>query len=177
MVSSADSMGITPSVKTGVRHTEEYKQEKKDYQKAYRIKNKEAIEERRKARYLEKRDIILARTQAWRDNNRDRLKEYNDKYKAKNREAILERERGHKLKLVQCFGNKCKDCLEGFHPAVYEFHHRIPKFKTGTISKMYKLPWKELYKEALKTDMLCRNCHCYRHIEMRGHKHESKTAH
>ena len=142
------------------------KVEKKEYMRLWEIKNKERRDEYREKYREDNRNILKHRCKAWRDINKPREKAYNAKYKAKNREAILLHNRAAKLKLIEYFGDKCLDCSLVFHPNVYEFHHRIPSEKEGTISKMYRLSWEDILYEAAKTDMLCKNCHCMRHVEM-----------
>lgn len=55
---------------------------------------------------------------------------------------------------------ECLICGED-HPAVLEFHHRDPKTKVASISRMVKegRPLKEIFEEAAKCDILCANDH------------------
>lgn len=68
-----------------------------------------------------------------------------------------------KAKAVAYLGGHCKDCLQEFHPVVFDFDHRDPAQKEFKISGNYIFRWLELKKELDKCDLRCSNCHRLRH--------------
>jgi len=83
------------------------------------------------------------------------------KYDAKNRRNVLK-----KIKYVIAFGSKCFDCglkLNKNNLCVFQFHHRDPKTKDGTLR--WSRPDKWLDSETAKCDMLCANCHSMTHYK------------
>ena len=114
----------------------------------------------------------------YRAKHKDRYKAYRNKPHIKNeyyKRALIQRDkqRAVRLKLIDMFGDACKDCRYTYHPHMYEFHHRLPSEKKFTLgmSQMSK-KWEAIIVEASKTDMLCCNCHRARHILM---KQEGRT--
>lgn len=69
-----------------------------------------------------------------------------------------------KLRVIEQFGNKCKDCNITYHPNVYEFHHINPEIKDFDWTKMRLYSEKRMQAELSKCVMLCANCHRLRHV-------------
>lgn len=68
--------------------TEEERLRKIEYLREYRVKNKDVISEKKRAKYIEDIDAIKARGAEWRDKNRDYLREKALKYYHDNRDVI-----------------------------------------------------------------------------------------
>lgn len=67
-------------------------------------------------------------------------------------------------------GDMCMDCELLMPDYVYEFHHRVPRYKKFTLSGgSLTRRWCEIVREFNKCDMLCANCHKIRHGEERRH--------
>lgn len=93
------------------------------------------------------------------ENNKKRV---NDRVHAR-RDALTAWVRSLKLDF------ECKDCgIE--EPIVLEFHHRDPKTKERSISRMANLGWgkAKILKEIEKCDVLCKNCHAIVHYRLRA---------
>lgn len=72
-----------------------------------------------------------------------------------------------KIRIIGQFGNRCKDCNNSFHYAVYEFHHLNPDTKELNWTRMRLLSEAKMQAELAKCVMLCANCHRMRHVEQR----------
>lgn len=68
-----------------------------------------------------------------------------------------------KKRAVEYLGGKCKDCLQEYHPVVFDFDHKDPNEKSFKISGKAIYRWHELKKELDKCDLRCSNCHRLRH--------------
>jgi len=81
----------------------------------------------------------------------------------KNQKAMRRR---NKKKLVAFLGGKCIKC--GYNTCVgsLDFHHRNPADKKFSISSHgLHRDWVQLAEEALKCDLLCKNCHGEHHYK------------
>lgn len=69
------------------------------------------------------------------------------------------------------YTSKCQQCGEA-HPATLEFHHREPKDKVASVSKMVKegRSLTEIMNEAAKCDILCANDHRKIHWQWKQEK-------
>ena len=68
--------------------------------------------------------------------------------------------------LIAKKGNRCQMCSFDSNPICFCFHHRDPKikkFELGSNTGLRKHTIKEIYEEADKCDLLCRNCHATVH--------------
>lgn len=72
-----------------------------------------------------------------------------------------------KVKAVQYKGGKCQKC--GYYKCVeaMDFHHREPQNKKYDWHKLRLQSWDKIEKELDKCDLLCRNCHCEEHVNLR----------
>jgi NAD-dependent dihydropyrimidine dehydrogenase PreA subunit len=77
----------------------------------------------------------------------------------------IERFRQRKRDAVAYLGGQCADCGLVFPVAVFEFHHRDPRAKELTFTKLRGRAWKTITTELDKCDLLCANCHRKRHWE------------
>jgi hypothetical protein len=119
------------------------KEEKKEYDRIYREKNKERLKAQRNQPHIKVK--------------------YKERSRLRHLKNIEVRD-----KLIKLHGDKCHDCDYTYHNNVYDFHHRVPKDKSFSLgSKAMSKPWEVIMIEASKTDMLCRNCHAARHILMK----------
>ena len=81
-------------------------------------------------------------------------------------ENVTKKRRALKRKLVEQLGGSCSSCgydrcMEALH-----FHHRDGKEKDGLISRMIgSYQSKAVYKEVVKCDLLCANCHAEAHSQ------------
>lgn len=84
-----------------------------------------------------------------------------------NKEYIRQKQREDKRErkelAIRYLGGYCQKCLQIFHPACFEFHHRNPIEKDRDPSKMLSLSWERLKTELDKCDLLCANCHRLTH--------------
>lgn len=69
-----------------------------------------------------------------------------------------------KLKAIEYLGGKCIDCGITHHPKLFEFHHRDPTDKEYSWKHMRQMNWTKVLAELDKCDLLCPNCHAYRHL-------------
>ena len=69
-----------------------------------------------------------------------------------------------KMKLMQAIGQtSCKRC-QFDNPVCMSFHHRVPAEKLfGIADRLCWFPFDTLLTEAIKCDILCRNCHVAEH--------------
>lgn len=71
--------------------------------------------------------------------------------------------RERKLKAIEYKSNRCEDCLQTYHPSVYEFHHIDPTTKEKNLAHFKSASWERFVLELDKCVMLCANCHRLRH--------------
>ena len=102
--------------------------------------------------YYANKEKCAEKHRIWADNHKDYI-----------REKQKETKRERKLKAIDYLGGKCNDCVQTFHPAIYEFHHLNPKEKDRDPSKLLLLKWENITKELDKCVLLCANCHRLRH--------------
>jgi hypothetical protein len=77
--------------------------------------------------------------------------------------------RARKQKLVDLLGGCCCKCGYNRCLAALDFHHRNPqekRFQVGAYGLLIK--WERLVEEALKCDLICRNCHAELHEHERN---------
>ena len=113
---------------------------------------KQRLRENSKRYYQQNKEQRKLKHSLWMKNNKEyvRIKQRNNK-------------RLRKEWAISYLGSKCKRCGFDFHPAIYEFHHRIPEEKDRDPSKMLQLSKERLQKELDKCDLLCANCHRFIH--------------
>ena len=68
-----------------------------------------------------------------------------------------------KLALVRAFGSKCQLCGNEYPYQIYEFHHIDPSEKDEGLANIGFAVIDRICEEAIKTVMLCPNCHRYHH--------------
>lgn len=75
--------------------------------------------------------------------------------------------RRRKVRAMALRGSKCIFChvrYNGKNAAIFEFHHRNPKWKKVLITRMLRnASWARLLKELKKCDLACANCHNLHH--------------
>ena len=77
-----------------------------------------------------------------------------------------QKKRAIKHQLIVYKGGKCKKCGYNKCEGALQFHHRDPKEKDFTISRINlskSFSIENLYKEVDKCDLLCANCHSEEH--------------
>lgn len=79
----------------------------------------------------------------------------------------MERWRDRKKQAIQYLGGSCNRCKKKHAPEIYDFHHVVPGNKDFTWQKLRLKSWESITKELDKCELVCANCHRYRHIEMR----------
>lgn len=57
----------------------------------------------------------------------------------------------------------CMDCGKRYHHSMMEFHHRNPIEKMFNVSEATNRNWEKVLAEIDKCDIICANCHNYRH--------------
>lgn len=100
------------------------------------------------------------------------FKETRRKWYDKYKEKIIEKNIKNKEKNLLWFNEyrkelKCVRCGEN-HPACLEFHHKDPKKKEYTVSRLIHGTYsiKTILNEIEKCEVLCVNCHRRLHYEM-----------
>jgi hypothetical protein len=84
------------------------------------------------------------------------------------RQKCYAKQLDRKTKLIEWFGNKCKDCKKSFNIVCYDFHHRDPDTKDFALEiRSFSKPWESIIVEASKCDLLCACCHRLRHLKAR----------
>jgi 5-methylcytosine-specific restriction endonuclease McrA len=70
-----------------------------------------------------------------------------------------------KIKAVDLFGGKCKNCSYNFCFDALDFHHKNPKSKEFHFGRIIANPiaWKKLIIELKKCILICANCHAEIH--------------
>jgi hypothetical protein len=68
-----------------------------------------------------------------------------------------------KKRAVEYLGGKCMKCSGEFPAYVFDFHHRDPSEKEGSVGKLCSSSWENIVKELDKCDLLCANCHRIEH--------------
>jgi len=87
----------------------------------------------------------------------DPILSHEDTYQRKDKGRKID---GRKEKLRQIFGKTCNICGDNLLPKEMEFHHRDSSKKVERIAKMiHCVSLDELFEEANKCDVVCRNCH------------------
>ena len=87
-----------------------------------------------------------------------------------NREKNLEKTRQtyaencNKLLAIKLLSGGCVYCGWNVHPEILQFHHRDPRVKDIAISKLKQCrTWETIQKEIDKCDLICPNCHMFKH--------------
>lgn len=135
-----------------IEMTDSQKECIKERNRRYRESHPEMARKAALIYYYNNKEKAAIKAKQWRENNRDYI-----------RDKQRETKRQRKEWAIQYLGGLCKDCKQTFHPAIYEFHHRIPEEKDRDPSKMLQLSIKRLQKELDKCDLLCANCHRLTH--------------
>ena len=150
----------TRSGRIGVKLTDK----KREYDRKYYVKNREAILSRRKER--DEADPL-------------RKKEQRRRWNAKNKhkhKARIKLYADRRKRLIDMHGDRCDDCGKHFHPKVYDFHHRDPSQKEFALkSKNFGKSWEQIMVEASKCDLLCACCHRLRHIIIEENKYNDRA--
>lgn len=76
-------------------------------------------------------------------------------------QAVTKQRKNTKIKLLKAHGEACVDCGVKYSPYVMQFDHRDTSSKELAIAK-YGVSYDTLYKETLKCDLVCANCHAER---------------
>jgi DNA-binding CsgD family transcriptional regulator len=86
--------------------------------------------------------------------------------KKKNVEHVNNARRKRKIELLEYKGGKCEVC--GYSKSIYslQFHHLDPEKKDFTIGGR-NYSWERMKKEVDKCILVCANCHCEIHEEIR----------
>lgn len=145
------------------------KEDRKNYNKKYRLEHKEELKEYQKKWKFENRQKVNENARRWRLENIEiqrpkdniRILRWRHKNPEKHKESVKQR----KLRTVMYLWDYkeqrgCSQCPEK-DPRCLDFHHRNPEEKSFAISHglSNKLSIQALMKEIEKCDLLCRNCH------------------
>lgn len=68
-----------------------------------------------------------------------------------------------KQRLVDMLGGGCSRCGYNRSLRALDFHHRDPSTKEFVVSARLLMSWDEVVREALKCELLCKNCHAEAH--------------
>ena len=150
-------------------------QKLKEYQREYRLKNKERIAKQKKEKYSkeERREKYLenkVKFQEYYLDNRECILEKHREYRDKNREQInLKRGeflRENKIKLKELLGGKCVVCGTTEN---LQFDHIDYKTKLYKISGIAHLQFdnEKLQTEIKKCQLLCEKCHLEKTLKER----------
>jgi hypothetical protein len=71
-----------------------------------------------------------------------------------------------KLDAVKYLGSKCSSCKKKYHYSVFEFHHKDPKQKDVSWTKLRLRSDEKIKLELDKCDLLCANCHRMKHYAL-----------
>jgi 5-methylcytosine-specific restriction endonuclease McrA len=86
---------------------------------------------------------------------RDKQKKWNKTAYEANKEKLLS---------IKILSGGCAYCGWNIHPEIMHFHHRNPLEKEGMINRFLKSKdFTKVQKEIDKCDLICPNCHVYRH--------------
>ena len=94
----------------------------------------------------------------------DEHPEYQEQLKIGSKES----HRSMKLKCIAYKGSKCLDCnlvAQDEEAGLFDFHHRDPKEKDFALSNSRIRDFEKFKTELDKCDLLCKLCHCRRHIK------------
>jgi hypothetical protein len=66
---------------------------------------------------------------------------------------------------IKLLSGGCAYCGWNIHPEVLQFHHRKPLEKENQVSRLVNdgRPMDEILKEIEKCDIICPNCHTFKH--------------
>lgn len=130
----------------------EYREKRALRNKLWREKNREAIRERRKQKYLENKE-----------KNRQIAKDYYENNKEKQKEYHLDRAHKSKVEAIKLKGKKCSLCgisYNGENASIFDFHHLNPEEKEFNPKRLINNGLTErALKELDKCILVCSNCH------------------
>lgn len=113
-------------------------------------------------------------TKEWRDKNKEKMRKYRNEYYQRNKKRQiqhqLETKRQRKKEYKDWIKTQfCMDCGIPFneHPEIAEHHHRNPKEKDGNVVDFIMYGVIRFEREKNKCDLICRNCHAIRHVNMK----------
>jgi hypothetical protein len=142
--------------RTEPEYQKEYRIENKDYFKEYRIENKEQIKEQKKEYYIENKEQI----KEYYIENKEKIKEYQKEYKKENKEQIKEYKKEYYIENKEQIKEKCKE---------YRIEH---KEKIKEKNKEYRIENKEKIDEKITCE--CGSTyikrHKCRHIKTKKHQ-------
>ena len=101
-----------------------------------------------------------------RECTRNRVRDYyhEGNQKIRHNRRVVKRRQDNKQRLMDHFGNCCKDCGGVFPACVYDFHHLDPTQKDKSFRVLASSTWEKIEEEIIgKCVMLCSNCHRIRH--------------
>lgn len=104
----------------------------------------------------EEKPIAEFYLQTDRKNGTSRCKSCLNKY-------FMERWRIRKLEAIKYKGGGCSVCGYNSYYGALQFHHRNPKDKEVTWTKLRLRSWDKVLHELDKCDLLCANCHAEVH--------------
>jgi len=123
----------------------------------YYQKNKKAIIEASKQKYLKDPQKFLT---------------YQKEYRKKNKALISQKLKNKRYKVlieaIEFLGGECNKCKQKFDPVCYDFHHVDPNNKEFTIGDNMLLAKHRIQKEVEKCILLCANCHRLTHKELKN---------
>lgn len=140
----------------GKKSKEQNKRHKAEYDKAYRADNAKVISDRSKVYYKDNIEKVSDRGKKYRVKNIKKIKKSTKTWREKNKAYIKSIKESSKCKLC---GNK------DFR--VLQFHHVDPGYQGMGIPQLINRNRDLIKSEIDKCDVLCANCHCTVHYNMR----------
>lgn len=133
--------------------------ERREYLRKYREKNKEKIQEYRRKYYEKNKEEIKSRTLEYYEKNKDKIKEIQKQYYQNHREQILSKMKEKSIEKQicdnDCFNCKYKDCIKTFDN--YRAYSDYSEKEKEKIRKRQKIYTKQNRAKA-KENGLCSYC-------------------
>lgn len=147
------------------------KEEKKEYQRLYYLKNRDRLLENSKNYKAQNSERIKENNKIYNKNNADSIKKWNLEHR-ENRLATFKKHyqkhkfdrQENKVKAIIYSGSKCVKCgleYNSTNGSIFDFHHTDPSIKDTEVSKLliHRSFNDKIKKELDKCILVCANCH------------------
>ena len=135
-------------------------EERKKYQREYRLKNIEKFKERDKNYHLKNKEKKNEYALEYRLKNKEKIKEKDKNRYQKRKEKLCKQTRTRnalrKKECIEILGGKCVGCGTTEN---LQFDHISPSEKSFSIGARLGLSMKKLHEELKKCQLLCVECH------------------